>query len=358
MNAPGAGHDAQALPDAGKSGPEAGTPGPDAGKPSPDAGKPSPDASVCNGAVADASKCDDGLSCTADEATLDPSSCQTTCSHTSIEQAGPAEGCCPPGADANSDSDCAPSCGNGVIEAGEACDDELRCFDDCTMSLPSALVHRYRFGGSGLNAVDSIQNQNGTIAGTALSGAGEVDLNGDRQEYVDLPDGLLAQLTDATFEAWVIWRGGTIVTPSPYDSRKWQRVFDFGQAAGGKGTSYLFMTPLQESTVPHVGFKSSDGTSEVALDGVSEFPRDESVHVAVVFDDTADRLSLYINGAYVSSLATTGHLAKIVASNNWLGRSQFDVDRYFDGRIQEFRIYATALSASQIAASFANGPDP
>ncbi len=31
--------------------------------------------------------------------------------------------CCPPGCHANNDADCAPACGNGVVEAGEECDD-------------------------------------------------------------------------------------------------------------------------------------------------------------------------------------------------------------------------------------------
>ncbi len=36
---------------------------------------------------------------------------------------GPMNGCCPAGCNANNDPDCQPVCGNGVIEAGEVCDD-------------------------------------------------------------------------------------------------------------------------------------------------------------------------------------------------------------------------------------------
>ena len=43
-------------------------------------------------------------------------------------------------------------------------------------------------------------------------------------------------------------------------------------------------------------------------------------------------------------------------ANNYLGKSQYN-DPYFNGSINEFRIYNTALSAAQIATSFANGPD-
>jgi Concanavalin A-like lectin/glucanases superfamily len=43
--------------------------------------------------------------------------------------------------------------------------------------------------------------------------------------------------------------------------------------------------------------------------------------------------------------------------NNWLGRSQWG-DPLYDGSIDEFRIYNTALSAGEVADSFATGPDP
>ncbi len=43
--------------------------------------------------------------------------------------------------------------------------------------------------------------------------------------------------------------------------------------------------------------------------------------------------------------------------NNWLGRSNWTGDSNFDGLFNEFRIYDEALSADQIAANTAAGPD-
>ena len=42
--------------------------------------------------------------------------------------------------------------------------------------------------------------------------------------------------------------------------------------------------------------------------------------------------------------------------NVWLGRSQWP-DPYFNGQLDEFRIYSGVLSDASVAASFANGPD-
>ena len=49
-------------------------------------------------------------------------SCNVTCAHTTVTAPKNGDGCCPPGANSNTDSDCSASCGNGVLESGEQCD--------------------------------------------------------------------------------------------------------------------------------------------------------------------------------------------------------------------------------------------
>jgi hypothetical protein len=41
------------------------------------------------------------------------------------------DGCCPAGADAVSDLDCDPVCGNGIVESGEECDGGSLCTPGC-----------------------------------------------------------------------------------------------------------------------------------------------------------------------------------------------------------------------------------
>lgn len=45
------------------------------------------------------------------------------------------DGCCPSGANANTDIDCEPTCGNGVREADEECDGAEGCNDACEASM-------------------------------------------------------------------------------------------------------------------------------------------------------------------------------------------------------------------------------
>lgn len=75
--------------------------------------------------------CDDMDPCTADMLSGRPEDCNVKCSHMQITAAVPGDQCCPPGANANSDSDCKPMCNNGVKEAGETCDPVSSCPTVC-----------------------------------------------------------------------------------------------------------------------------------------------------------------------------------------------------------------------------------
>lgn len=66
--------------------------------------------------------CDDGMACTEDIKSGSSDRCNVVCTHNPITMPTAGDGCCPPGADANSDADCMPTCGNNKKEAGEKCD--------------------------------------------------------------------------------------------------------------------------------------------------------------------------------------------------------------------------------------------
>jgi hypothetical protein len=87
--------------------------------------------------------CDDGDPCTVD--LLDGGPCQRTCAHVATTAQVSGDGCCPPGASRLTDGDCAPACGNGVLEPGESCDKGASgtgsCPTACSAS-PSACVLR------------------------------------------------------------------------------------------------------------------------------------------------------------------------------------------------------------------------
>ena len=78
------------------------------------------DTAIASGTGACPSACDDNDACTSD--VLSGSECGAMCLSSLITTAADGDGCCPSGANANTDNDCTAMCGNGTVEAGEMCD--------------------------------------------------------------------------------------------------------------------------------------------------------------------------------------------------------------------------------------------
>jgi hypothetical protein len=229
-----------------------------------------------------------------------------------------------------------------------------------TGGMPGVLRHRYSFSGTDTVALDSAGGRNGTIVGGTQSGGVVTLAGGTSEQYVALPAGMISVLTNATFEAWVTWTGGTT---------NWQRVFDFGtndgaQGEQGIGSAYFFFTTRASAAgsgtctaaanFPRVAITPSNAASETCVADSTAFPTGLT-HVAVTIGST---MSLYINGQSVGSpVAPAVNLSGLADTNNWLGRSQYNADTEFAGSISEFRIYPTERSASQISASASAGPD-
>ena len=64
-----------------------------------------------------------------------------------------------------------------------------------------------------------------------------------------------------------------------------------------------------------------------------------------------------MNGNLVASGAAPDPLSALQDVNNYLGRSGYAGDPTFNGSYDEFRIYDGALSAVEVAANFASGPN-
>ena len=237
---------------------------------------------------------------------------------------------------------------------------------------------------SGRTIVDSISGANGVVRGSGSSAtAGELVLPGGSsasRAYVDLPNGMISSLTDATFEAWY-----TMTT-----ARSWGRIFDFGSTAGGEltgpggggeGQDYIFYAASRgtDQNTQRAGMRNLDpafGGSDAGTVGTGEAPQmDPNLgytlgtqrHVAVVFDSTGGSapglasVALYIDGVpapgVVNPADTPFQLGNLNDVNNWLGRSNWTGDSNFEGSFNEFRIYDNALTAEDVLADFNAGPD-
>ncbi|MBP7053621.1 MAG: discoidin domain-containing protein [Phycisphaerae bacterium] len=233
--------------------------------------------------------------------------------------------------------------GVGGSGAGLLFVDDIRLYavapEVITPADPGAgqLVALYAMDG---NVQDSSgKNYHGTLNGDAgyeAGYSGQALIFNGINAYVDLPIGsMIASLTDATVATHVYFDGGT---------GSWQRVFDFGTGT----TTYMFLSPRQ-AAAGSIRFAIRTATvAEQIVDSPAAMPVGWH-HVAVTIDSAGMRMKLYLDGEQVGEAATT-LLPKDLGNTtqNWLGRSQWEADAYLSGKLDEFRIYNRALSASEV----------
>lgn len=209
------------------------------------------------------------------------------------------------------------------------------------------LVHRYSFNETGGTVVaDSAGGPgwNGTLPNGGVFSAGQLTLASVSQRYVALPAGIVSGLTDFTIETWVRLSS----------TADWTRIFDFGSGT----TVNMFLTP-QNGVTDRVRFAITTGGAggEQQINCNSVMSVGVWYHVAVTL--SGSRGVLYLNGVPVgTNNAITLRPSNLgVTMNNYLGRSQYGADPYLNATFDEFRIYSVALSAAEIAATYALGPD-
>jgi len=222
----------------------------------------------------------------------------------------------------------------------------------------TTLVHRYSFNENGGTTVaDSAGTANGTLAGNgATLASGEVSLPGGTGSnvdptviagYVDLPNGLMDPFINATFETWATWLG----------TGNWQRLFDFGTSNGGEGLSnneggYIFLNAQPW----RFAIRDIPSNGEPININNGTMPAGTEYHIVVAYNFSANTSQMYTNGVLAQTNNAPVQIDTINYVNNWLGRSQWG-DPMYQGSINEFRIYEGALTASQVAANYAAGPN-
>jgi len=187
----------------------------------------------------------------------------------------------------------------------------------------------YYNNGMAVGAPAYVAGHNGLAQAIVLDGA---------NSYVQLPANI-ARGSAFTFAAWVYWNGGSA----------WQRIFDFGNDT----SHYLFLTPNSGSTLR---FAVNNGGGEQILERAGALASGSWQHIAVTLDGS--NAVLYVNGAQAAS-STSFSIAPSSFSpqKNYLGKSQF-ADPLFNGRLDDVEIADYALTAAQIAALYAGGPNP
>ena len=210
-------------------------------------------------------------------------------------------------------------------------------------------THRWSFGS---DFTDSIGGATAVAVGSAVVTEGQLDLSANdgvgKGGYADIPVTTeVFGYTNGSFEAWVTWQGGD----------NWQSIAGFGT---GDAANFSLLGAGENQTGIDYYPIDANGTGRdvwgpALVQGVS-------THIAAIMDKTADQARLYINGVNVGSQALdTWSFSAIGAGASsamaFIGNDVWNSDPSFKGLIDEFRIYNTALTDAQVAASFAAGAD-
>ena len=207
----------------------------------------------------------------------------------------------------------------------------------------AALQHRYSFT---TDASDSVGHADGTLHGAARIQDGQVELNGTRGTYVNLPGGLIAGYPAVTFECWV-----TLGT-----NKSWTRIFDQGSTNGSKGGHDLYFCPHSGEKDFRLTIMDPHPTERrVTLPG--NLDNQTNLYVACVLDPATGFMGVYTNCVLAAARNDLTSLASVDTNLFFLGRSLFASDAPLNGSIDEFRIYNQALSAPAIAGSYRHGPN-
>ena len=209
-----------------------------------------------------------------------------------------------------------------------------------TSVTPSALVVHLKFNESaGTTAADSSGRAfHATLVNTPTFSAGTLgnalNFPATASQHARLPNGITSGITDFTISTWVKLSGTTART----------RIFDFGTGTN----NYMELCPRNDSS--YLQYEIVSGGTVQRLNTASTIPTGVWTHVALTQSGTTG--TLYVNGTAVGTNAGLTLKPSTLGATtlNYIGRSQWSSDPYFNGSLDDFRLYSQALSAAEIDA--------
>ncbi len=203
-------------------------------------------------------------------------------------------------------------------------------------------VLRYDFtDGSGATLHDrSGAGRDAQIQGGATFSDDALIFDGSN-DYVDLPDDMLAGVTDFTVD--------TELRIDPAQKNPYF-LYAFGNTGGdGKGNGYLFSTGDGQY---RGALTTGNWTGEQNAATASALPRDRWVHLTYTLSGNTARA--YLDGQKVAENTNVtvrpGDIGGGKTLANYLGKSVYNDDNLFRGQMREFALYNRALSPDEVAA--------
>ena len=162
-------------------------------------------------------------------------------------------------------------------------------------------------------------------------------------QYVNLPSGLFGSYTAVSVEAWVTTTG---------INSGYAPIFIFGAASGTGSNDWIQICRKDILDTFQLSWFNSAGVQSYYISSAL-VDSQKNVHVLVTVS-AGDFARLYINGVLQGSTPVVV-TAIPPPSVFYIGRS-FDVNPGLIGSVNEFRVWGGALSATDIATRYSQGP--
>ena len=214
-------------------------------------------------------------------------------------------------------------------------------------TLPDPIAHWTFDEGSGTTAYDYAGDKHGTVYGAVWT-SGQINgaLNFDgADDYVGIGDSLNIT-NNLTVSAWICAKGPSISTV--YVSGITSNIM-----SGYKGYGLKLGDGTQ---VNQYALNFSYGNSSIGWSRIvgSQIPLDNWTYV-VATKDSSSGSYLYINGNLDANDPSLTQDVTDSTSNLHIGHSYFGSDRYFNGTIDDVRVYDRALTAGEIEQLYQQG---
>lgn len=197
--------------------------------------------------------------------------------------------------------------------------------------------------GSGSTAEDSsANNYDGTIIGakwiTEDTNRSVALVFDGIDDYVDLPEGF-SGFDGLTISVWVY----------PANVRSWAGFIDFGN--GDSNNNILFGYSSTTSSLLFTVFNGTANLGTVAATDVIELNKWQHFAATV---DVCGYAVLYKNGMPIKT-GTTSPPWNVTRTNNYIARNNQSADTYYQGRLDDIRIYKKTLDANDIKDIYRQG---
>lgn len=194
---------------------------------------------------------------------------------------------------------------------------------------------------TGTSATDgSVTGNDGTLTNTTFDASSVatnqnfgIDLDGVNQHVV-IPYDAAYEMDQLTVSIWAYSESAGAIA----------QIFTKDQSSGGTNRSWQFRKDSDEKIRFIVWNESSALTSLVSGNTISS---STWTHIAGTWDGTT--VKIYIDGELDATTAFSGKLNKGETNDVMIGRSQNASASYFNGQLDEARIYNIALTADEIS---------